>query len=75
MGGVEGKRGMATRCGATATINAKNDDPVETVKELTEGVGAEYAFEAIGSTDAAAQAFAMIRPGATAVIVASIGPG
>jgi S-(hydroxymethyl)glutathione dehydrogenase/alcohol dehydrogenase len=66
---VDEKLEMATRFGATATINAKKVDPVEAVKELTEGVGAEYAFEAIGSTDAAAQAFAMIRPGATAVIV------
>ena len=39
------------------------------MKELTGGLGAEYAFEAIGSPEAATQAFDMIRNGGTAVIV------
>ena len=39
------------------------------MKELTGGLGAEYAFEAIGSPEAATQAFEMIRSGGTAVIV------
>ena len=39
------------------------------MKTLTGGLGAEYAFEAIGNPNAATQAFAMIRNGGTAVIV------
>ncbi len=38
-------------------------------------MGVEYAFEAIGSTDAAASAFAMIRAGGTAVIVGMMPQG
>ena len=35
--------------GATHTINAKTEDVVKRVKELTDGFGADYAFDAIGS--------------------------
>jgi S-(hydroxymethyl)glutathione dehydrogenase/alcohol dehydrogenase len=66
---IEGKLEMAKRFGATHTLNARSEDPVAAVKELTDGKGVEYAFEAIGSVDAAAQAFAMLRAGGTAVVV------
>ncbi|MEZ4331284.1 MAG: Zn-dependent alcohol dehydrogenase [Myxococcota bacterium] len=66
---VPGKLDMARRFGATDTINAKDVDPVAAVVELTGGLGVEYAFEAIGNTQAARQAFDMVRAGGTAVIV------
>ncbi|MCZ6806653.1 MAG: Zn-dependent alcohol dehydrogenase [Deltaproteobacteria bacterium] len=66
---VPEKLDMATRFGATHTINAKETNPVEAVLELTGGQGTEYAFEAIGNVDAARQVFDMVRPGGTAVIV------
>jgi S-(hydroxymethyl)glutathione dehydrogenase/alcohol dehydrogenase len=66
---VPEKLELAKKFGATHTINAKTDDPVAAVKTLTGGLGAEYAFEAIGNPAAASQAFAMIRSGGTAVIV------
>ena len=66
---VPEKLELAKKFGATHTINAKSDDPVAAVKTLTGGLGAEFAFEAIGNPNAAAQAFAMIRNGGTAVIV------
>ena len=66
---VPEKLEMAKRFGATRTINGKTGDAVAQVKELTGGLGAEYAFEAIGSPEAATQAFQMIRNGGTAVIV------
>ncbi len=66
---VPEKLELAKKFGATQTINAKTDDPVAAVKTLTGGLGAEYAFEAIGNPNAASQAFAMIRNGGTAVIV------
>lgn len=66
---VDGKLDLAKKFGATHTINAKTDDAVAAVKTLTNGLGAEYAFEAIGSPAAATQAFEMIRNGGTAVIV------
>jgi S-(hydroxymethyl)glutathione dehydrogenase/alcohol dehydrogenase len=60
---------LARQFGATRTINAKDVNAVEAVKEATGGQGVEYSFEAIGNTGAAQQAFDMIRPGGTAVIV------
>jgi S-(hydroxymethyl)glutathione dehydrogenase/alcohol dehydrogenase len=66
---VPGKLEMARKFGATDTINAKEGDAVARVLELTGGLGVEYAFEAIGNTNAARQAFDMIRSGGTACIV------
>ena len=66
---VESKLELATRFGATHTLNAKEVDVLGEVRELTEGAGVEYAFEAIGNTDCARQAFDVTRPGGTAVIV------
>jgi S-(hydroxymethyl)glutathione dehydrogenase/alcohol dehydrogenase len=66
---VDSKLEMAKRFGATRTINGKSTDPVQAVKEATGGLGAEYAFEAIGIPAAAKQAFQMIRSGGTAVVV------
>jgi Zn-dependent alcohol dehydrogenase len=57
------------RFGATDTINAAECDPVENVKQITGGVGLDYAFVAVGSAKAANQASGMIRPGGTVVIV------
>ncbi len=60
---------LAHRFGATRTLNAREVDAVKAVKELTGGLGAEYTFEAIGNPDTARQAFDMLRPGGTEVIV------
>ena len=66
---VDAKLDLARRFGATDTINAKQTNVIEAVRELTGGLGVEYAFEAIGSVAAARQAFDLARPGGTAVIV------
>jgi S-(hydroxymethyl)glutathione dehydrogenase/alcohol dehydrogenase len=60
---------LARGFGATDTLDARDADPVAAVKELTGGMGAEYAFEAIGSPETARQVFDMVRPGGTAVVV------
>jgi S-(hydroxymethyl)glutathione dehydrogenase/alcohol dehydrogenase len=63
------KLDLARIFGATDVIDASSaDDPVKAVQELTKG-GVDYAFEAIGLTKTAEQAFAMIRPGRTAYLV------
>ncbi len=59
---------LAKVFGATDVVNAGDGDPVAAVKELTKG-GVDYAFEAIGLTATALQAFQMIRPGRTAYLV------
>jgi S-(hydroxymethyl)mycothiol dehydrogenase len=43
--------------GATHTVNAKETDPVEAIKELTEGNGADVVVEAVGHPETYRQAF------------------
>lgn len=66
---LDNKLAAARDFGATHTINAREIDPVATVLEWTDGLGADYAFATVGSPKAIEQAFAMIRLGGTAVIV------
>jgi S-(hydroxymethyl)glutathione dehydrogenase/alcohol dehydrogenase len=49
---LDNKLEMAREFGATHTVNASADDPVEKIKELTGGAGVHYAFEAIGLVEA-----------------------
>jgi S-(hydroxymethyl)mycothiol dehydrogenase len=43
--------------GATHTVNASSSDPVEVIKELTNGFGVDVAIEAVGHPDVMKQAF------------------
>ena len=45
---LDNKLEMAKEFGATHTVNSSRDDPVEKIRELTQGLGVHYAFEAIG---------------------------
>lgn len=47
----------AKQFGATHTVNAKTDDPVEKIRELTGGFGADVVVEAIGRPETYEQAF------------------
>jgi S-(hydroxymethyl)mycothiol dehydrogenase len=47
----------ARRFGATHTVNASAADPVEAVRELTDGFGADVVIEAVGRPDTYRQAF------------------
>lgn len=47
---LESKLERAPQFGATHTVNASVEDPVEAILELTDGNGVHYAFEAIGVT-------------------------
>jgi len=53
----EKKLGWAKDFGATHTVNASSGDPVEAIKELTEGYGVDVAIEAVGHPDVMKQAF------------------
>jgi Zn-dependent alcohol dehydrogenase len=61
------RRDLARAVGATHGIDPRDGDPVEQVKELTEGRGADYVLEAAGPPGAMAQALAMTRPAGTMV--------
>src|SRR5207248_9994036 len=49
---------MAKKLGATHIINAREKDPVRAAKDLTDGMGVDYAFEAISTPETIGQAAA-----------------
>lgn len=71
VGIVAEKLAAATGFGATHTVNARDTDPVEAVRELTRG-GADFTFEAVGSSRTVEQAFGMLRPGGPATVVGMV---
>ena len=58
---LESKLEFARQFGATHTINASEVDPIEVIQSLTDGLGAEYAFEAIGTRTTYEQTVRAIR--------------
>ncbi len=66
---LDRKLEYARQFGATHTINSSQEDPVGKVRELTEGRGADYAFEVIGLSQTIAQAYRCSRSGGTTVVV------
>jgi threonine dehydrogenase-like Zn-dependent dehydrogenase len=65
--GINDKRlGFAKAMGADIILNVnRTKDPVAEVKKLTEGRGADFVIEAVGTPKTYEQAFAMVRPGGT----------
>lgn len=66
---AEKKLDFAKSFGATDVVNARTCDPVEAVRELTDGLGVDYAFEVIGNPKTIVQAYRMVRAAGAAVIV------
>lgn len=60
----------AVRFGADTTIDNSTEDPIAAVMELTDGLGADVAFEAVGVPETFELATELIRPGGR---VANIG--
>ena len=52
-----GKLALAERFGATHTVDASRDDPVEAIRGLTGGNGADVCIEAVGNPKVFEQAF------------------
>ena len=71
---VSSKLELARKFGATDAVDASAGDPVQQVRELTDG-GVHFAFEAIGLKVTAEQAFRMLRRGGTATVIGMIPPG
>ena len=62
------KREIAMSLGASDAVDP-TEDPVGQVRELTGGLGVDYAFEAIGRSETVRQAFDMARSGGACVVV------
>jgi S-(hydroxymethyl)glutathione dehydrogenase/alcohol dehydrogenase len=71
---VELKRESATARGATDVIDPGAADPIEAVRELTGGRGADYAFEVVGRPETVAQTVDLTRANGTAVVIGAMSP-
>jgi L-iditol 2-dehydrogenase len=65
---------LATRLGATAVLNPRRDDIPAAVRGLTEGRGADVAFEAVGITASVKTAVESVRKGGTVTLIGNIAP-
>lgn len=75
------KLAFARRLGATHTIDARNDDPVKAIQDLTNG-GVDYAVDAIGLPETQEQILRAVRMGfsgrnrgGTALLIGLTPPG
>ena len=63
------KLATAKKIGATHTINSRTTDPIEAVRALTDGFGAEVVIEAVGRPETFKQAFYARDHAGTVVLV------
>lgn len=63
------KRKTAMKLGATDVVDPSKGDPVEQVKALTGGRGADYAFEVIGLPETILTTYGLARRGGEVIIV------
>jgi S-(hydroxymethyl)glutathione dehydrogenase/alcohol dehydrogenase len=66
---VAGRREASLRLGATHTVDPVATNPVEEVRALTSGRGADYSFEVVGRSELIVQAFDMARVEGTVTLV------
>ena len=60
---------VAREFGATDIVEARGEEAIQAVLDLTGGIGADAALECVGTAQSIATAFAVARPGSTVGIV------
>jgi L-iditol 2-dehydrogenase len=68
------KLALATRVGATRTLNAKDIDVPGAVRNLTGGQGADASFEVVGHATTVVNAIRSLRKGGTVVLIGNLSP-
>jgi (R,R)-butanediol dehydrogenase/meso-butanediol dehydrogenase/diacetyl reductase len=66
---LPGRAALAEKLGASAVIDPQRDDPVGAIRDLTQGRGAQVAFECVGILPTMNLAIEIVRPGGLAVII------
>ena len=66
---VRDRREGSLRAGATHAVDPADGDPVEQVRALTHGRGADYSFEVVGRPELMVQAFEMARTSGTVTLI------
>ncbi len=65
---------LAAKCGATNLINSSTEDSRGTILRLTQGFGADAAFEAVGVSATVDLALGCLRKGGTATLIGNVTP-
>lgn len=68
------KLDLAKRLGATSALNPGRDDILTSVRALTDGRGADVAFEAVGITATVKTAVESVRKGGMVTLIGNISP-
>jgi S-(hydroxymethyl)glutathione dehydrogenase/alcohol dehydrogenase len=66
---LDNKLEAARRFGATHVINAKKEDPIKRVMDITGGLGVDYAFEAIGKPETALMGYNLLARGGSLIVL------
>lgn len=66
---VASKRALALRAGATDAIDPENGSAVDQVRELTRGLGVDFAFDVVGGPVTVPSSYAMLDKGGMLVLV------
>lgn len=69
-----GRLSLASKLGAHLSLDSRSTDVKKEVQALTEGRGADVAFEAVGVTEALAVAMDSLRKGGSLVLVGNLMP-
>lgn len=64
----------ALELGATDVFNSKAGDPTESIRELTDGRGADVAIECVGTTDPIRVLIQSVRKGGAVTLVGNVAP-
>ena len=75
VGRREERNELGRKVGATHTINIGKDNPVESLRDITNGKGPDIVFEAAGSIEAVKLAFQLVRRGGIIVLEGVVGGG
>ena len=69
---LDSKLEVAREFGATHTVNASKEDPVEAIRAIADGQGVHYSFDAIGLASVALQALDSLRPQGVVTLIGVI---
>ena len=70
----ERRRALATRFGASATIQPASGSAAGDVRRLTDSRGADHVFEVVGHSETVRDAVAAVRRGGTVTLVGNLAP-
>jgi threonine dehydrogenase-like Zn-dependent dehydrogenase len=71
---AEGRLALARKLGATHAINSAGGNAAAAILDLTQGRGADIAFEAVGVSATVDLALGCLRKGGTAALVGNVSP-